>query len=134
MPSRSKKKLPSAIRGLYGRLFPRRRVVARCWFPGRTSRKPRARVLLTGQGESSTVKDTFRERETESFMFRLYVVSLLLTIAGAVVLGGLWVTVDLVLAEGEFVWAYAALLFGLLAAGFVVLLARTFASFEREAR
>lgn len=66
-------------------------------------------------------------------MFRHYLISLVLTVVGAAVLGALWATLEFVLADGEFVWAYAAIGLGIVTVAFIALLGRTFAILERDA-
>ncbi|MGE3960354.1 MAG: hypothetical protein AB7F65_01565 [Dehalococcoidia bacterium] len=65
-------------------------------------------------------------------MIRLYFTSLALIVLAAVALGTLWISVDRVLAEGEFLWTYVAMAIGVVMLVFAGLLGGFFRSFERR--
>lgn len=68
----------------------------------------------------------------ESNVIRLYFTSLALIVLAAVALGALWVSVDRVLAEGEFLWTYAAMALAVMLLVFAGLLGGFFRTIERE--
>lgn len=64
-------------------------------------------------------------------MVRLYFLSMGLIVVAAVMLGLLWVSVDQVLAEGQFLWTYVAMVLGV---GLVVMAAFLGSLFQRLER
>ena len=68
----------------------------------------------------------------EPNMIRLYFTSLALIVLAAVALGTLWISVDRVLAEGEFLWTYVAMAIGVVMLVFAGFLGGLFRSFERR--
>lgn len=65
-------------------------------------------------------------------MIRLYFTSLALIVLAAVALGTLWISVDRVLADGEYLWTYVAMAIGVAMLVFAGLLGGVFRSFERR--
>lgn len=65
-------------------------------------------------------------------MFRLYFTSLALIVLAAVALGTLWLSVDRVLAEGEFLWTYVAMAVGVVMVVFAGFLGAFFRAAERR--
>lgn len=65
-------------------------------------------------------------------MIRLYFTSLALIVLAAVALGTLWISVDRVLAEGKYLWTYAAMAIGVSLLVFAGLLGRFFRTVERR--
>lgn len=65
-------------------------------------------------------------------MVRLYFTSLALIVLASVALGTLWMSIDRVLAEGDFLWAYVAMGIGVVMLVFVGFLGGFFRAVERR--